>query len=395
MSVRDNIIEGADIISGEYDNGKPGRHPTWHSEGSFRWRWTLSHLAQILNYIEKNAAEADAKIKSSIILKMLFANEHILKGNISITGMTENLDNEFSIAIQIILSKKWRTNLSYYTNEFLKQWNGKWLFTNDDTLVSSMEISKYDLNRQLYGEVKMDSKLYEILKFKNDERDFAEQTLKDYNSLPVERRDAYGIQWLKECFGITPEQLTHILDNGVVNNSEDEPNESFGFPIDDVRNWESVERHAEQMFAYAEPVLYAEKVRSIRVSKNSSAVKTYLQQAYRLMGNRSRYACQLCHHSSANIECCQVDEKGNADKELEPMHLCLCPNCAAKFRAYRNSSAYSAFQSKLRSLSYEQIKDDSPVKVPLDREEVWFTQRHIAEIISLLKLQDRIQQDNS
>ena len=385
LSVRDNIIEGADIISGEYDNGKPGRHPTWHSEGSFRWRWTLSYLAQILNYIEKNAAEADAKIKSSIILKILFANEHILKGNISITGMTENLDNEFSIAIQIILSKKWRTNLSYYTNEFLKQWNGKWLFTNDDTLVSSMEISKYDLNRQLYGEVKMDSKLYEILKFKKDERDFAEQTLKDYNSLPVERRDAYGIQWLKECFGITLEQLTRLLDG-----DEGEPE----FPIDNVGNWESVERHAEQMFAYAEPVLYAEKVRSIRVSKNSSAVKTYLQQAYRLMGNRSRYACQLCHHSSANIECCQVDEKGNADKELEPMHLCLCPNCAAKFRAYRNSSAYSAFQSKLRSLSYEQIKDDSPVIVPLDGEEVWFTQRHIAEIISLLKLQDRIQQDN-
>ncbi len=390
LSVRDNIIEGADIISGEYDNGKPGRHPTWHSEGSFRWRWTLSYLAQILNYIEKNAAEADAKIKSSIILKMLFANEHILKGNISITGITENLDNEFSIAIQIILSKKRRTNLSYYSNEFLKQWNGKWLFTNDDTLVSSMEISKYDLNRQLYGDVRLDSNLYEILKFKKDNRDIAEQIFKDYNSLSVERRDAYGSQWLKECFGITPEQLTHILDS----NDEDGSNEFFNFPIDDVGNWESVERHAEQMFAYAEPVLYAEIVRSIRVSKNSSAVKTYLQQAYRLMGNRSRYACQLCHHSSANIECCQVDEKGNADKELEPMHLCLCPNCAAKFRAYRNSSAYSAFQSKLRSLSYEQIKDDSPVIVPLDGEEVWFTQRHIAEIISLLKLQDRIQQDN-
>lgn len=69
LSVRDNIIEGADIISGEYDNGKPGRHPTWHSEGSFRWRWTLSYLAQILNYIEKNAAEADAKINFQLFLK--------------------------------------------------------------------------------------------------------------------------------------------------------------------------------------------------------------------------------------------------------------------------------------------------------------------------------------
>lgn len=387
LSVRDNIIEGADIISGEYDNGKPGRHPTWHSEGSFRWRWTLSYLAQILNYIEKNAAEADAKIKSSIIFKLLMDNEDQLSGRITFSGSTPPREREISLAIRKILYKRPQGSEDEF---FLKQWTGKWLFINDNNLVSSMEISKYDLNRQLYGEVKLDSKLYEILKFKEDERDFVEQTLKDYNSLPAEIRDAYGSQWLKEYFGITPEQLTHMLDN----NDGDESTESFDFPIDDVRNWESVERHVEQMFAYAEPVLYAEKVRSIRVSKNSSAVKSYLLQTYRLMGNRSRFACQLCHQSSANIECCQLDEKGDADKELEPMHLCLCPYCAAKFKAYRNSSAYSDFQCKLRSLNCEQIKDDSPVKVPLVGEEIWFTQRHIAEIISLLKLQDRIRQDN-
>lgn len=388
LSVRDNIIEGTDVTSGKHNTGNSGRRPTWYSEGNFRWEWMLSYLAKILNYIEKNTAEADAKIKSSIIFKLLMNNEDQLSGRIIFSGSTPPREKEISLAISKILYKRPQDSEDEF---FLQQWTGKWLFTNDNKLVSSTEISKYDLNKQLYGEVKLDSKLYGILKFQKDERDFAEQTLKDYNSLPAERRDAYGIQWLKECFGITPERLTRILDN----NDEDEPNESFDFPIDDVRNWESVERHAEQMFAYAEPVLYAEKVRSIRVSKNSSAVKTYLQQAYRLIGNRSRYACQLCHQSSTNIECCQLDEKGNAGKELEPMHLSLCPNCAAKFKAYRNNSAYSDFQCKLRSLNYEQIKDNSPVKVPLVGEEVWFTQRHIAEIISLLKLQDRIQQDNS
>lgn len=144
------------------------------------------------------------------------------------------------------------------------------------------------------------------------------------------------------------------------------------------------------MFAYAEPVLYAEKVRSIRVSKNNTAVKSYLQQTYRIVGNHSLFACQLCHQSFTNIESCQLDEKGDADKELEPLHLCLCPNCAAKFRVYRNSSAYSDFQNKLHSLSQAEIMIESPVKIPLADKEVWFTQRHIAEIVALIKLKKEI-----
>lgn len=388
LNVCDNIVEGADITSGEYNNGKPGKNPTWNSEGKFRWRWTLSCLAKVLNYIEKNAAKPDAKLKSAIIFKLLMQNEECLNGKITFSGYSTQPREENALAVRKILFKRPE---NYDDRQFLQQWTGKWLFTKDDKLVSSTEISKYDLNEQLYGNVKLDSKLYEILKFKKDDRDIKEQELKDYNALPVEKRDAYGIQWLKECYGITPEQLSHMLDHA--EHVGDKQGNSFDFPEDNIKNWDSVERHAEQMFAYAEPVLYAEKVRSVRVSKNVSAVKTYLQQMYRLMGNQGRFACQLCHQTFTSIESCQLDEKGDADKELEPLHLCLCPNCAAKFRAYRNSPEYSNFRDRLHSLTQEDITEESPVKIKLATEEIWFTQRHIAEIVALLKLQEEMQKE--
>lgn len=394
LNVCGDITEERYGTSGEYENGKPGTNPKWETKGSFRWGWTIKKLAEVLYYIETNPQAPDARIKSSIVFQLLLANQNNLIGNVNIKGETDDLIDTPVQAIALILKKRWNTGVydyKYrYPENFREKWNFSWLFTNEGRLVASTEISKYDLSRELYGDVRLDSNLYEILKFKKDNRDIAEQIFKDYNSLSVERRDAYGSQWLKECFGITPEQLTHILDS----NDEDGSNEFFNFPIDDVGNWESVERHAEQMFAYAEPVLYAEKVRSIRISKNGAAVKTYLQQAYRLMGNRDLFACQLCHQTFANIEICQLDEKGDADKELEPMHLCLCPNCAVEFRAYRNSSAYSDFQNKLRSLNREEIKKDSPVKVPLADKEVWFTQRHIAEIVLLLQMKKSVQKDN-
>ena len=229
------------------------------------------------------------------------------------------------------------------------------------------------------------------MRFKIDDRDKAERITKEYNELPEEKRFTIGSMWLNDYYGITPEQLSHMLDNA--EHAGDKQENSFDFPEDNIKNWDSVERHAEQMFAYAEPVLYAEKVRSVRVSKNVSAVKTYLQQMYRLMGNQGRFACQLCHQTFTSIESCQLDEKGDADKELEPMHLCLCPNCAAKFRAYRNSSEYSNFRDRLHSLTEEDITEESPVKIKLATEEIWFTQRHIAEIVALLKLQEEMQKE--
>lgn len=345
-------------------------------------------MAKVLNYIEKNAAKPDAKLKSAIIFKLLMQNEECLNGKITFSGYSTQPREENALAVRKILFKRPE---NYDDRQFLQQWTGKWLFTKDDKLVSSMEISKYDLNEQLYGNVKLDSTLYEILRFKIDDRDKAERITKEYNELPEEKRFTIGSMWLNDYYGITPEQLSHMLDNAEL--AGDKQENSFDFPEDNIKNWDSVERHAEQMFAYAEPVLYAEKVRSVRVSKNVSAVKTYLQQMYRLMGNQGRFACQLCHQTFTSIESCQLDEKGDADKELEPMHLCLCPNCAAKFRAYRNTPEYSNFRDGLHSLTQEDITEEAPVKIKLATEEIWFTQRHIAEIVALLKLQEEMQKE--
>ena len=68
------------------------------------------------------------------------------------------------------------------------------------------------------------------------------------------------------------------------------------------------------------------------------------------------YACQLCHKPFSAVEMCQLEQK--PDVELDPLNVCLCPNCAAKFRTLRN-------------------------------DKFWFTPTHIAEIIELLKLKKK------
>ena len=58
-------------------------------------------------------------------------------------------------------------------------WSGKWLYTESLDLVSQTEITKRDLNPQLYGEIVPDCKLYEILGFKKNEVDNLEEAVKD------------------------------------------------------------------------------------------------------------------------------------------------------------------------------------------------------------------------
>lgn len=46
-----------------------------------------------------------------------------------------------------------------------------WLFTEDNRLVSSVNVSQYDLDRRLYEELPYNSPLFESLKFKIDSKD--------------------------------------------------------------------------------------------------------------------------------------------------------------------------------------------------------------------------------
>ena len=101
------------------------------------------------------------------------------------------------------------------------------------------------------------------------------------------------------------------------------------FPSLNVKSWDALRKHAVEMLIYADPVRYEERIRSIRVSNHSREAKAYLQNMYRYEGNnRFKFACQLCHETCSSFEATEVFLK--PETELDPVNLCLCPNCAGE-----------------------------------------------------------------
>ena len=98
-----------------------------------------------------------------------------------------------------------------------------------------------------------------------------------------------------------------------------------------------------------------------------------------------KYACQLCHDSCSSVESTQLFN--NPDTELDPMNLCLCPTCASKYRLLRNNDflMYS-LQEDILSLKENEVMNGEQVAIPINDEEIWFTQTHFAEIQALLQL---------
>ncbi len=88
------------------------------------------------------------------------------------------------------------------------------------------------------------------------------------------------------------------------------------------------------------------------------------------------------------MEMCQLEQK--PDVELDPLNICLCPNCAAKFRTLRNDK-YLAEQiiNSILDVPENEIEENDHVSVAINGYDFWFTPTHIAEIIELLKLKKK------
>lgn len=96
-------------------------------------------------------------------------------------------------------------------------------------------------------------------------------------------------------------------------------------------------------------------------------------------------ACQMCHDSCANIE--KTELFNSPETELDPMHLCLCPNCATKYRKLRNDTTeMEYFKEWILSLTESEMVKNDYISFNFGDCELWFTQIHIAEIQFLIKL---------
>ena len=305
----------------------------------------------------------------------------MLTGTVYVGGSSPNIPNTYSDIVTKL--RQDGPKHQYYG----MKWNGKWLFTESGELVSQKEIRKRDLHPQLYGDVRPESELYEILGFAKSEEDQLEEAAKDYDQLDDETKEQFFEIELRRRFGISITDLEESYGSGVVGTSTTPvytPQETFEFPSVKVKNWESLRKHAAEVLVFASPVKYEYKVRKIRVSKPDSEIDAYLRSMYRVEGSY-KYACQMCHEPVDTFEKCQLST--GMEKELDAMYLCMCPNCASEYRRMR-SDEYD-LQEFLEEISYldeQEINSHDPVKIDFGNESIWFTQTHIAEIRELMAL---------
>lgn len=376
LGIRDSIVTGENIQTGTYDTGTRGRQPEWWTTGDFRWKFSADALKDVLKYISDHPTARDTMLKSQAIMKILITNESRLCGLVHIGGSSvPNLENEPCEMIHILRGER------------MRGWDGKWLFTESGEIVAPKTISKHDISTSIYGRLRPDSCIYSLLGFKRTEADEVDDLKK---TIPQERLEAFFESELKQRYGISSADLNERYGSaGQYESVEEEV--KLPFPTLHVKSWDALRKHAAEMLIYADPVRYEERVRSIRVSNHPREAKAYLSNMYRHEGNnRFKFACQLCHETCSSFEATEVFLK--PETELDPVNLCLCPNCAA---AYRNMRSNSAIMEKIRraflSMKDADIENSEYVAVAIDDDdELWFTQTHFAEIRELMKLAEDV-----
>lgn len=380
IGVNDSILYGESIVQGQYYTGNPGKQPEWWTTGDFRWMLTIDSLKEALKYISTHPNAKDSIIKSKTIFALILENEPKLKGLLRIGGATPNRENEPCEMIR---------NL---TGGF-HGWDGKWMYSESMELFAPKTVSKHEISTSIYGKLRPDSIVYDLLGFKKTESDEVADLKK---TMTAAQLDALFENELKQRFGLSASDLATHFENSLVTNrtfvTNDYEEFDYEFPIARVKNWETLKKHAAEMLCFADPVRYDYVVRKIRVSNNPKEARAYLLNMYRYDGVY-KYACQLCHDSCANIESTQIFN--NPEVELDSMHLCLCPNCSAIYKKIRNDdSEMINLKNRILRLSESDICNGEYVILDVNNQELWFTQIHIAEIKSLLQLSEEVKNAN-
>lgn len=376
LGVNNSILVGEREQSGMYYTGSRGKQPDWWTTGDFRWKLSIDALRDALNYISAHPTAKDAYLKSKAIMKVLLVNESRLCGTVHISGNSvPNMTDEPCEMIRILRGER---TLS---------WDKKWLYTESGELVAPRTISKHDISTSIYSKINPDSIVFKLLGFKKTEADEIDDLKK---TIPKEKLEALFESELRQRYGISSADLNERYGQSrQFETIEEEPVPVF--PTLPVRSWESLRKHAAEMLIYADPVRYESRIRSIRVSNHPKEAKAYLQNMYRYEGsNRFKYACQLCHEACSSFVTTELFLK--PETELDPINLCLCPNCATIYRQLRNNTDLMTKMRRLfLTIQEADIDGEDYVAISLDNDDaLWFTQTHFGEIRELMRLAEEV-----
>ena len=355
------------VKEGIRHDGGPG-YEYWTALGEYCPRISIDGLEKNLEYIQNCYEDDLAKEKSAEILKLVLSISRKLRGTVRHRKINPYDQEEESFSLRL---------LQRY----------QWLYNKDEEICSITDMSKHDLNTGIYGELIKDKESYKQLGFIETQADNFEQTFEMVDSLGKKDKSIL-LKLLARQLGmnvtdkVEKNQLEEDNENGVfiANNWE-----SIEFPVREVINMESLVEHVRQQFFCADPIKYKQVLRQIRISKNPKTVRAYAIGMY--SNETNNIICQLCKQKTEQAE---VTAIANYGIELDQLNLCLCRNCAGKYKMMRDSNKENFKVEIRRQINNSYInKGLNEYIIELNSEtRLHFTQTHMVEIQTIFKMLD-------
>lgn len=351
---------------------KDSGSPYWRAQGDYCPRISVEFWDENIKYINENPDVELSKKKSSIMLNLLLSNHNKLLGKVEHNKMKVYIKTEKSMFL---------IHKIHYS---------PWIYNMSEELCYIKDISRFELNEDIYGFSKYSKDAYETLGFIQKEIDTRIDTYEAVDALE-EREQRLLLQKLASKFG-------YSLDRSEV--IEDEPEDNDGgtfrpedwiskdFPNRRVRNKESLIKHVHQQFFCADPVKYQQVLRQIRTSRSTPSFREYAIGMY--TNDDGVRICQLCKEPIHSVE---VTEIANFGIEMDQLNLCFCRNCAARYKGLRDRNKDN-FKQAIKEdicdmfISYDtEYYDKEEYELELSDEiSIYFTQTHLAEINEIFEL---------
>ncbi|WP_058953238.1 sacsin N-terminal ATP-binding-like domain-containing protein [Clostridium tyrobutyricum] len=357
------------VVEGIRSGRGQGYGYCWTALGEYCPKIDIDGLKINLIYIETNSDDELAKKKSSEILKLMLVISEKLSGRVRRRKTDPYEEFEESSVLNLIKSCEW-------------------LYNKDGETCSIVGMSKYDLNTGIYGELIRDKEVYNRLGFIETQADNRADTFDMVYSLDKRDKSILLKQLVRELgMQVTdPDECESELSENEEDGVFDQNTWiSTDFPNRKVRNLDNLIEHIRQQFFCADPVTYKKVLRQIRVSKNPKTVRAYAIGMYTNDGNIQ--ICQICKHPTDQVE---VTAIANYGIELDQLNLCLCPNCAAKYKMMRDANRENFkndIKQAIRNLDIDEKSDEYQIELNSENS-LYFTQIHIAEIQAIFDLLD-------
>ena len=329
--------------------------------GDFKLSLDFRHCSDVLKYI--GDARPLAREKSGILFRLLCSVRKHLKGRWQYgRAQPEYIDDE-----------------SFIVGRLAKC---RWLFSANGALRCASEISRYELDAAVYGDVDETSDIYDILGFAKTELDESKGVLSRIGSLPPDKMGEFANS-------LTPAQRDALLRGlgfGAGENQDGGEDDDFDFEAYEAESAEAFPESSERDLASRPPIKrsyyeaadyveYEVRPRSVRKHRDIEADREYVRGRYRGF-------CQMCEKRMGHWRLCALFLKPK--KELRELNLSLCPWCAAE---YANLRRDGGAMGRLRKTLLAADTNGSPIIPVIGGRTLRFTKAHLADVREILGIE--------